>query len=149
MKKKLSPIQDIPRVQKTKEQLVHEQKMAQKRKFIIEKFYPSLSEATISIDEAGQLLNATVSLIMEEAMRVLQEKKMKDIKGRIIKVLCPNDERLLQIEKLVDLFDNYTLFDARGNIEGMKAVLEQMKFDEMCSRKLESFTPNWDKMLHK
>lgn len=133
----------------TKEQLEQQQRNNEKREFIKNKLFPALVSATISVDEATFLLQALVALIMEEAMETLRSKKMDEIKGRIVKKLCPNDERLLQIEHLVGLFDDLTLFDARGHVEGIKAVIEQMKIDEMQSRKLDTLKVNWERYLTK
>ena len=133
----------------TKEQLFQPQENAYKKAFIKEKFYPALVGATVSVDEAGQLLQATISLIMEEAMETLRSKQMHEIRNRIVKKLCPDNERLLAIEELVSLFDKQTLFDARSNLEGMKAVLEQMKIDEMTKRGLDTLKVDWDRYLTK
>ncbi len=141
---KKSPIKIVPR---TADQIQRDNEIARKRKFIIDKFFPALKEATISVDESTMLLQATVALVMEEAMETLRTKKVKDIKNRLIKRLAPNDERLLQIERLIGLFDDLTLFETRGHFESMKAVIEQMKIDEMQARKLDSFTIDWDRML--
>lgn len=131
----------------TKEQVAQDYKRAQARKLIKERFYPALVEATISVDEAGMLLQAATSLIMEEAMEKLRSTPMKDIKSRMVKKLAPNDERVLQIEKLLEVFDNHTLFDARWHFESMRAVLEQMKTDEFQKRKLDTMTPDWERYL--
>lgn len=132
----------------TKEQVERDFKRAQARKLIKEKFYPALVEATISVDEAQMLLQAAVGLIMEEAMEALRTTKMSMIRNRLVKKLAPNDERLLQIEKLMDIFNEQSLFEARGHLESMKAVIEQMKIDEMMKRKLDTLTPDWDRYLN-
>lgn len=131
----------------TPEDIKRDWKRAQDRKLIKERFYPALVEATISVDEAQMLLQAATSLIMEEAMEKLRSTSMKDIKNRMIKKLAPNDERVLQIEKLLGIFDDHTLFDARGHFESMRAVIEQMKIDEMQKRKLDTLVPDWDRYL--
>lgn len=132
----------------TKEQLIRDQELRRKRAIIVDKFFPALVEATISIDEAKMLLQAATSLIMEEVMQTMRERKFREIKGRLVKKLCSNDERLLQIEKLLDIFDNETLFVSRELIEGMKAAIEQMTLDEMMNRKLDTLKPDWNRMLN-
>lgn len=131
----------------TKEDVERDFKRAQARKLIKEKFYPALVEATISVDEATMLLQAATSLIMEEAMEKLRTTKMSEIRNRLVKKLAPNDERILQIEKLVDVFTDNSLFEARGHFESMRAVIEQMKTDEMQKRKLDTLVPDWDRYL--
>ncbi len=141
---KKSPIQHTP---KTKEELEREMKLEAGRKLIIERFFPALKEATVSVDEATMLLGAACSLIMEEAMEALKTTKMDAVRNRIVKKLCPNDERLIQIENLIKIFDNQSLFEARGHFESMKACIEQMKMDEMRSRKLDTLKEDWDRYL--
>ena len=132
----------------TKESLANEMRLNQSRALIKDKFYPALQEATESVDEAQMLMQAAVSLIMEEAMETLRTTKIKDIRSRLVSKLAPNDERLLQIEKLIDVFKDSSLFETRGHFESMRAVINQMQQDEMRSRKLDTFIPNWDRYLH-
>lgn len=139
---KRSPIQPP-----TKEELEREMKRAEARTLIKEKFYPAMVEATESVDEATHLMNAVTGLIMEEAMETLRTMHMKEIKNRIVKKLCPNDERLLQIENLIGVFDAMTLYEARGHFESMRAVLQQIQLDEMRTRKLNTFTVDWNRYL--
>ncbi len=133
----------------SKDALWKEQENKERRQFIIEQFFPALKDATISVDEAGFLLQGIVSLIMEEAMETLKSTRMRDIRSRIVKKLCPNDERLLSIGLLVELFDSQTLFEARGNFEGMRAILEQVKLDEMRAKKLGDIKMEWERYLTK
>lgn len=131
----------------SKEEVERDYKRAQARKLIKEEFYPALVDATISVDEAQMLLQAAVALIMEEAMEKLRTTLVADIRNRLVKKLAPNDERLLQIEKLVDIFHDHTLFEARGHFESMRAVIQQMQLDEMQKRKLDTLIPDWDRYL--
>ncbi len=133
----------------SKDALIKENENREKRDFIINHFFPALRDATISVDEAGFLLGGIVSLIMEEAMEALKTTRMRDVRQRIIEKLCPNDERVLSIGHLVTLFDGQTLFEARGNIEGMKQVVEQIKMDEMRSKKLADVKVDWQRYLTK
>jgi hypothetical protein len=136
------------RVNKTEAEILKDMEMARKRTFIKESFYPALEKATVSVDEAAMLMQAVVALIMEEAMQTLRDKKMGAIKERLIKKLCPQDERLGAITTLVEQFDTQTLFEARGHFESMKQVIEQMKMDEMQNRPLSSLQANWDRYLN-
>lgn len=133
----------------TKEQLYQQQESAYKKQFIKDKFYPALVGATVSVDEASMLLQAMTSLVMEEAMETLRSKKMSEIRNRIVKKLTSDGDRVVAVEHLIGLFDKQTLFDARSNFEGMKAVIEQMKIDEMQSRSLSTMKVDWDRYLSK
>ncbi len=133
----------------TKEELYKQQEDNYKKDFIKNKFYPALVGATKSVDEAGFLLQAITSLVMEEAMETLRSRKMREIHSRIVKKLCPNHEREIDIDAMVSLFDKMTLFDARANFEGMKAVIEQMKIDDMSNRSLSTLKADWDRYLTK
>lgn len=138
----------MSRQNKTEKDLLKEMKRGEDIRFIKDKFYPAVVNATVSVDEAGMLLQAMSALVMEEAMETLNKTKVKDVKNRMVKKLAPNDERLLQIEALVNLFDEKTLFDARGHCEGLKAVIEQMKIEHFQATKLSDLTPDWGRYLH-
>lgn len=131
----------------SKEELERNIKREQNRRLIKEKFYPALVEATESVDEATMLLQAAVAVLMEEAMEALRNTRVIEIRNRILKKLAPNDERILQLEKLVDIFRDQSLYEARGHFESMRAVIDQMKMEEFQGRKLDSLTPKWDKYL--
>ncbi len=133
----------------SKDELWRQQENKEKRQFIIEHFFPALRDTTKSVDEAAFLLQGVVSLIMEEAMEALKSTRMREIRQRLIEKLCPEGERLLSIEHLITLFDSQTLFEARGNIEGMKAVIEQVKIDEMQKKPLADVEMNWERYLNK
>lgn len=131
----------------SQEDIKRDYKRAQDRKLIKEQFYPALVEATISVDEAQMFLQAAASLIMEEAMEKLRTTNVSEIRSRLVRKLAPSDERLLQVERLIDIFYDHTLFEARGHFESMRAVIEQMKTDEMQKRKLDTMIPDWDRYL--
>lgn len=133
----------------TKEQLLQQQEANYRKEFIKNKFYPALVAATVSVDEASMLLGAMTSLVMEEAMETLRSTKMSEIRSRITKKLTGDNDRVVVVENLVALFDKQTLFDARSNFEGMKAVIEQMKIDDMQNRKLDTLKVDWDRYLTK
>jgi hypothetical protein len=114
-----------------------------------DEFYPALVGATVSVDEAKMLLQAMSTLIMDVAFNVLREKKVAEIKESLLKTLCPNNDRIEEIGKLIDVFLDETLFDTKGQIEGMASVIDYMIRSEMQDRTLNSFTPDWDKMMSK
>lgn len=144
-KGRLSPIQK-PR---TKEELELEIKREESKRFIKEKFYPAVAAATQSVDEATALLQAAGELIMGEAMQVMKTMKIKDVKNIIVRKLAPNDERLLEIETLIGIFDEKTLFDARVDLQHMQSLIEQVKIDMARSKKLSDIDVPWDKYLQK
>lgn len=141
---KKSPIQHP----KSKEELELEIKREESKRFIKEKFYPAVAAATVSVDEATSLLQAAGELIMGEAMQVMKTMKIKDVRNILVRKLAPNDERLLEIEALIGLFDEKTLFDARVSLQNMQSVVEQMKIDAMRKAKLSEMTPDWDRYLN-
>lgn len=131
----------------TKEQLQRQMENERKGKIIVNQFFPALIDATISIDEAKMFLSAATSLIMEEVMQAMRERKFSEIRKRLVKKLCPDDERVIQVEKLLTIFDDETLFVSREIIEGMKAAIEQMIIGELQTRKLDTLKPDWKKYL--
>lgn len=140
---KRSPIQ--PR---TKEQILRDVEIARKRKIVTEKFFPALTAATVSVDEARMLVSATTSLIMEAAMAVLKEKTFKDIEEDVFKKLCPDGERAEEIRDLLKVFSDETLFVSREIIEGAKQAIDQMVNDEMRSRSLATLKADWNRYLN-
>lgn len=142
---KKSPIQKP----KTREELELEVKREESKRFIMTKFYPAVAAATTSVDEASALLQAAGELIMGEAMNVMKTMKISDVKNIIVRKLAPNDERLLEIEALIALFDEKTLFDARVSLQNMQSLIEQIKIDMAREKKLQDIDVPWDKYLKK
>lgn len=138
---------DEPRAHKSEDEILAEMERARKRTFIRETFYPALVNATVSVDEAGMLLQAVVSLIMEDAMHTLRTKKISEIETWLIEKLSDEDDTKFRVSELLKGFENMTLFEARGHFESMKSIIEQMKIDEMRGRKLDTMTPDWEKYL--
>ena len=63
-----------PRVNLTAEELGKKMEIARKRSIIVDKFYPALCTATISVDEAKMFIQAASSLIMEEVLQTMKER---------------------------------------------------------------------------
>ena len=137
-----------PRVQKSKEQIAKELDVSRQKILVKEKLYPALVGATTSVDESKMLIQAITSLLMEEGMKVLREKKVSEIRASFVEKLC-SEGRSDEVDALLAVLDDETLFTARVLLEGMKQVVEQMIIDEMQSRTLNSFEPNWERMLSK
>ncbi len=137
-----------PRVNKTEEELWREMEVQRKRRIVVEQFYPALCEATVSVDEAKMLVQASASLIMEAVLETMKERKFSEIYSHIISKLSPDDVRKPEIEKLFGTIKGENLFVAREIIEGMTRVIDQMTNDEMRERKLDSLKADWEKMLN-
>lgn len=142
---KKSPIKVAPR---TKAEIERDTERARKRKIVVDKFYPALIKATISIDEAKMLLQAIASLTMEEVLKTMQLIKFNDIYDRVLKKLTPDDQKLLQVEELLETIRNENLFVAREIVEGMQRAITQMQHDEDKGRTLDTLTPDWDRYLN-
>lgn len=142
---KRSPIQQLPR---TKEQIIRDTEIARKRKIVVDKFYPSLVEATVSIDEAKMLLQAATSLIMEEVLSTMKERQFDEIYSRLTKKLCPDGTRQIEIEKWLSTMKGENLYVARELIEGANRAISQMLHDEELKRKMDTLNPDWSRMLN-
>ena len=142
---KKSPIQTTPR---TKEQIVRDNEVARKRKIVVEKFYPGLVAATVSIDEAKMLLQAATSLIMEEVLSTMKERKLDDIYARLVKKLCPDGTRQTEIEAWLGSMKGENLYVARELIEGASRAVTQMLHEEELNRKMDTLNPDWSRMLN-
>lgn len=113
-----------------------------------EKLYPALVDATVSIDESKMLLQAINSLIMEESLQVLREKKVQEIKDKLVKKLCEED-REKEITALLETISGETLFTAKSLIEGLTAAIDYTLRAESMNRTLNSLEPDWDTMMTK
>ena len=51
--------------------LKRKQEVERKRVIVVDKFYPALVEATVSVDEAKALVNAMGTLLMEDTLRTM------------------------------------------------------------------------------
>lgn len=140
-----------PQIYKTPEEIEKEAKRKQeverKRIIIVDKFYPALVAATISIDEAEVLVQTIATLLMEDTLRTMRERKFADIKESLLSILCKDGERTKEIEKLLEVFNEENLFTARELIEGMTRAIKAMTTEEMRERKLDTLKTNWEKHL--
>lgn len=143
MKKKQSQVQ--PRVNKTKEQLLHElksnSKFQEKMKFTREVFYPALTRATTSIDDAVGNLTIINSMVMEKFLGFMKETKFKDLK--ITDSLSPTDPKYQYLKDMLELFDEYNVFDAKDLMEGMKNEIQLFLHEENKSRTLADLKQVW------
>ena len=120
-----------------------------KGKLVTEKFYPNLVNATVSVEEAKMLIQAMSTCIMEAVMETMKERKMSEISAKLLKRLCPDGAREKEVKRLIDTLSDETLFVGREVVEGMTSAIQQMITDEMQGRTLNSFKPDWNKMLSK
>ncbi len=139
MKKKQAP------KMRTKEELLASLKgnavFKEKMAFTREKFYPALIEATTSIDDAQQNLYTINTVIMEKFLGLMKEKTMKDIK--LVDNLSKDDPKYEQMVELVSLFDNFSVFDAKDLLEGMRNEISLFLTNENKSRSLADLKVVW------
>lgn len=137
---------------RTKEQIVQEEKnkkeISRKRSLIVDRFYPALIDATVSIAEAESLISAMGSLVMEETLKTMKTLKFADIAPSLFKILCTDGEREDKIEKLLATLHEENLFTAREIIEGMNRAIGAMKYEEMKGRNLATLKTNWEGHLN-
>lgn len=132
-----------------KEQIAQQLDAVRKKGIVRDKFYPALTAATVSVDEAKMLIHSISTLIMEEAMMTLREKKMSEIEAKLLKRLCPDGDQEKEVKELLAVFSGESLFTTRELTEGMSQAIEYMIQTDMRNRTLNSFEPNWDLMLTK
>lgn len=122
--------------------------IARKRNIIVDKFYPALIDATISIDEAKMLISAIGNIMMEEVLKTMKVTKLSEIKEALIKVLCQDGERKEEITKLLNTLEDENLYVSREIIEGMTRSIDTMISDEMKDRKLDTLKTKWETYLN-
>lgn len=137
---------------KSKEQIAHEmynaQEIARKRDIIVNEFYPALIRATISVDESKALIHAMSSLLMEDVLKTMKERKFADIAMSLQERLTTDGERVEEIAALLATLANENLFVAREIIEGMTAAIEASITEEMRERNLSTLKTNWEQYLN-
>ena len=137
---------------KTKDELIAESErryeINRKKAIIVDKFYPALIKATISVDESKALISAMSSLLMEEVLKTMKERKFSDISDSLFKVLTTDGERVEEIATLLSTLQGENLFVAREIIEGMTRAIETMITTEMRERNLDTLKPDWTKFLN-
>lgn len=140
------------RIPQTKEEILagmrRTKEIARKKDIIVNRFYPALKKATISVDESKALINAMSQLLMGEVMKTMKERKFVDVAPELFKILCTDGERKEEIQALLDTLTDETLFTARELIEGMTGAIETMIREEMQARTLDTMKPDWDKYLN-
>ncbi len=129
-----------------KEDVARLMEVRRKQMLVQGKIYPALVSATTSVQEAKALNQAISTVLLEEAMAVLKEKKLSDIKESVIKKLC-EEGRETEVRALLDTMDGETLYTARTLIEGLNSVIEQALMDETKHRTLGSLEFEWDRMM--
>ncbi len=134
-----------PHTPKTKEQILMEMEAQQKahtqRKFVREKFYPLLCDATTSINDADIFLQSFSNMVMESFMHLMKEKKFADLK--ITDKLDAKNDQYPLVSSLVNLFNEMTVNEAQGLIDGMKDELRLFYKLEMKERKLIELKTKW------
>jgi len=137
------------KVERTKEEIAREMEVQRKGKIVVNTFYPALVNATVSVDEAKMLVRAIATLMMEEVMKTMKERKFGEITPQLLKVLTTDGERVDEIKELLATLEDESLFVSREIIEGMNNAIEQMVQDDLKVKKLSDFTPDWARMLNK
>ena len=130
------------------DELLRKIEVTRKRNIVVDKFFPALKEASVSVDESKMLIGSMSSLLMEGVLKTMQERKFSEIIPSMLERLCKDGERKEEVEKLLKVLEDENLFVAREIIEGMTRAIEQMVLDEMKGRKLDSLQANWDRMLN-
>lgn len=140
------------RVNKTKEELIKEaenkKEVSRKRDIVVNKFYPALIEATISVDEAKALVHVMGSLIMEEVLKTMKFRRFADITESLHNHLTKDGERSKEIRVLLESLNGENLFVAREIIEGMSKAIGAMEVAEMRTRNLSTLKADWESYLN-
>ncbi len=133
------------RINKSKDQILSRIQDVEKakvhRKFVRNEFFPALCESTDSINDADTFLQSFSTMIMENFLQLMKEKKFSEF--NLAEKLSKDSPKYDQIQKMLHLFDNMSMREAQDLIEGMKNELRTFYRDEMNDRKLESLKTRW------
>jgi len=124
------------------------QEISRKRAVIVDKIYPALVEATISIDEAKMFIQAFSSVIMEQVLGWMKERQFAEILPAVLERLSPDGERREALARLLATVENENIFVAKELVEGVTRAIDQMIHDELKGRKLDTLKPEWDRYLN-
>ena len=112
-----------------------------KMKFIRERFYPALCEATTSIEDASQLLSGFNTTIMQTFLEKMKSVQMNELE--LASKLDASSEKYKQMKTLLAMFGELNVFDAKDYIEGMRSEIQLFQKDEMENRPLSSLKTKW------
>lgn len=134
-----------PQQHKSKEEMLADLKkngeFIMKMKFIREKFYPALIDATDTIEDATMLLYGFNANMMEQFLGFMKEKKVSDLKleDKLDKQ-SPKHEKHLA---LLNLFQDMNIFTAKEYIEGLRNEIEAFKMDYFKEKSLAELKTRW------
>lgn len=137
---------DAPRAHnKSKEEILFDLKKNQdfqrKLKFTREIFYPALLKANPTVEEASTWLSGFNSALMQGFLARMKEVKMSDLKLGL--QLVATDDRFLDFQNIVSIFDDMSVYEAKDHIEGLRGEIELWKGDEDKQRPLSSLVTKW------
>lgn len=134
-----------PRAQKSKEQLLAELRnnaqFQKKMKFTREVFYPALHEASTSVDDAVMLLSGFNTAIMQEFLGLMKVKTVKDLD--LSSKLDVKAEKAPEMKKLLELFNDMSVFEAKDLIEGMRNEINLFQSEFWKERRLNDLPAKW------
>lgn len=111
----------------------------QKRlKFIKEQFWPLLCETSDSIEDASTFLGGFNTALMQSFLGLMKEKKFSELE--MDKKIAGDYEKY---KKILVLFNDMNVFEAKDLIEGMKSEIALFQQDEARTRKLDSLPTRW------
>jgi len=116
-------------------------KVKEQRKFVKEKFFPSLCQATESIHDADVFLQSFESMIMDVFLQSLKDKKFEDL--NLPSKLDRTSPKYENMTKLVHLFDGMSIQESQKLVGGMKDEIRHFYNKEMRERPLKTLEVNW------
>lgn len=133
------------RINKTKEQILatmQSQARAEvNRKFVREKFFPALCEASDNINDADIFLQSFSSMVMESFLSMKKEKKFSDLK--LEEKLDSKSPKYEALKNVIAIFNTKGLQEAEELIDGMKEEIRMYYREEMKTRSLSTLKTKW------
>lgn len=112
-----------------------------KMKFVREDLFPALCDASDNIEDAKMFLSSINTVIMERFLERMKTLTFKDL--QIIEGLDKDGDKFGQYQKLLALFDDVSVFDAKDYIEGMRSEIDVWIADELKERPMSSLKTTW------
>lgn len=130
---------------KSKQQILSEIKSNvtfQKRMtFVRDTFWPALCDASTSVEDATILLEGFNTVIMQTFLAKMKDFTIGDL--ALQTKLDAMSDKFIENTKLLELFSEMSVFEAKENIEGMRNEITLFQRDEMKTRPLNSLKTKW------
>ena len=129
----------MKRINKTKDEILKDSveiiETKRQRVIIKEKVYPLLLTDSLNIDDAKMMCGATVAALKAAFNKQMLKQLVEDLDIKAKVADKPENERF---KKLIEIFENETIYTACQLLEGIQNAIESFQREESIKRKLDT-----------